>query len=494
MWPGPSLRRSLVGRVLSAYVAAFVAFAAVLVLAGFALRKAAQDSDVLVQRVIPISQKLTRLRASQEILATLVDSLPETREQGSIKPLKSLCEQRARQLTELRAEAIDASDQVSGAPLEIATSLTKFESLVEDDSQALDAIAEAHDAEDIARKTSALAQSEHEAASHLRALSERVDAFAIEQATQARARSSRFVSTIVIAGIAAILVAAVVLRRIGTALSPVTTLMRRSAVVAQGDLSPKPKVAGVDELSLLQNTFEDMVSAVSQERNRAVSNERFAAIGKMASHVTHEIRNPLSSIGLNLEMLGDEVTSVEAIKLLTAIRGEVTRLEKLAEEYLRVARLPSPAREADDLSRSIHDIVEFVRPELSGRGCKVSVEIAPKLPTVLFDEGQVRQALVNLLRNAADAMPTGGDIEVSVLPLGMSVEVSVRDRGVGISSEDHERIFDAFYTTKAEGTGLGLAITRQIAEAHGGSLRFVARIGGGADFRFALPIAPEIRA
>jgi two-component system, NtrC family, sensor kinase len=180
--------------------------------------------------------------------------------------------------------------------------------------------------------------------------------------------------------------------------------------------------------------------------------------------------------------------------LLLAIRGEVERLEKLAEEYLRVARLPSPAREADDLSRSIHDIVEFVRPELGSRGCKVNVEIVPKIPTVLFDEGQVRQALVNLLRNAADAMPGGGEIEVSVIAVGMSVEVSVRDRGVGISSEHQERIFDAFYTTKTEGTGLGLAITRQIAEAHGGSLTFLTRSGGGADFRFALPIAPEIRA
>ncbi len=112
------------------------------------------------------------------------------------------------------------------------------------------------------------------------------------------------------------------------------------------------------------------------------------------------------------------------------------------------------------------------------------------MPPALFDEGQLRQALLNLLRNAREAMPGGGPIEVRVMGEGMGVVVDVDDRGGGISDEIRARVFDPFFSTKGEGTGLGLAITRHIVQAHGGSITCEPRESGGTRFRIALPIAP----
>jgi signal transduction histidine kinase len=215
----------------------------------------------------------------------------------------------------------------------------------------------------------------------------------------------------------------------------------------------------------------------------------------MAAHVTHEIRNPLSSIGLNIELLEEELakdrTRSEPLLLLSAIAREVERLGMLSEEYLRVARLPSPRMEAEDIATTAREVVAFARPEIERAGCTVSLRVDDDLPPALFDEAQIRQALVNLLRNAREAMPDGGPIDVRVLADGMSVAIDVDDRGGGIPGEIRARVFDPFFSTKGEGTGLGLAISRQIVEAHGGSIACEAREGGGTRFRITLPIAPS---
>ena len=181
----------------------------------------------------------------------------------------------------------------------------------------------------------------------------------------------------------------------------------------------------------------------------------------------------------------------EAKSLLGAITREVQRLEHLSEEYLRVARLPQPRMEADDLASTVRDIVEFAKPEMVRAGLELHLELASEVPPALFDEGQIRQALLNMMRNAREAMPDGGTIDVYVRAEGMSVVVGVDDRGAGIPEDVRARIFDPFFSTKGEGTGLGLAITRQIVEAHGGSIACEGREGGGTSFRILLPIAPH---
>src|SRR5262249_542166 len=150
--------------------------------------------------------------------------------------------------------------------------------------------------------------------------------------------------------------------------------------------------------------------------------------GKMAAHVTHEIRNPLSSMGLNIELLEEELGSApemsEAQQLVRAIKREIERLAELSEEYLRVARPPAPHLARENLRALIRGVVvaesvgeggEFIRPELSKANVVCEVEIAEPLPSVLFDEGQIRQALLNLVRNAREAMqPVGGRLWLRV--------------------------------------------------------------------------------
>jgi signal transduction histidine kinase len=146
--------------------------------------------------------------------------------------------------------------------------------------------------------------------------------------------------------------------------------------------------------------------------------------------------------------------------------------------------------EAEDLAYAVREIVEFATPEIENAGCSVAMRFATNLPPALFDEAQLRQALLNLLRNAREAMPGGGPIEVSVSAEGMSVVLTVDDQGIGVPEEIRARVFDPFFSTKGEGTGLGLAITRHIVEAHGGNVTCESRTGGGTRFRVALPIAP----
>jgi signal transduction histidine kinase len=278
-------------------------------------------------------------------------------------------------------------------------------------------------------------------------------------------------------------------------LAPLARVTERAQAVARGDLTPREVVASDDEIGQLAAAFERMVAAVARAQSRAVANERLAAIGKMAAHVTHEIRNPLSSIGLNIELLEEEMAGAsvpgEAMQLLGSITREVERLEHLSEEYLRVARLPSPRMEADDVASAVGEVVTFARPEIERAGCTVTLKADSSLPPALFDESQLRQALLNLLRNAREAMTEGGSIDVKVTAEGMSVVIAVEDRGGGIPEEIRARVFDPFFSTKGEGTGLGLAITRQIVEAHGGSITCDPREGGGTTFRISLPIAPS---
>ena len=159
-----------------------------------------------------------------------------------------------------------------------------------------------------------------------------------------------------------------------------------------------------------------------------------------------------------------------------------------------MARLPQPRMEADDVAQAVREIANFSKKEMERAGCEIALVVegddAGRVPPALFDEAQLRQAMLNLLRNAREAMPNGGTIDVTVRAEGMSVVIRVEDRGAGIPDEIRSRVFDPFFSTKGEGTGLGLAITRQIVEAHGGELACDAREGGGTTFRLALPIAP----
>lgn len=237
----------------------------------------------------------------------------------------------------------------------------------------------------------------------------------------------------------------------------------------------------------------DDVTVALATKSRLIHTERLAAIGRMAAHVTHEVRNPLSSIGLNVEMLEDELADgdEEARALMRAIQEEIERLRGVTDEYLRLARLPEPHLDPEDLGALVAQIASFVKREMKAARIEFEVSLED-VPPVALDTPQMRQAVLNLLRNAREAQPPGGRIRLSLSTRGEDVVLEITDEGAGIPEEERERIFDLFYTTKELGTGLGLPLTQQIVAAHGGTIVCEAPVTGpGTVFRIVLPSAPE---
>jgi two-component system, NtrC family, sensor kinase len=499
---GANERRSVAGRVLMAFLATMLAFAVTVSFSVYTQRRAAEDNEELAKGFVPVALRLARLRANQTTLATLLEGTPDDRDPRAMRHVVGpLSSQRQLALADARAAIeVDLVSAGSGETRQLARSfvsdLGAVESMLASDQSSIDELFAALErgdrnaANEVALRVGTV---EHDANKKIGALANRVTASMVAVSAEAKRREQRSIGLMI--GLAAFTLAVGVgmTVHVSRILRPLGAVTARARAVAQGDRTPKPTPPAEDEIGELAVAFEKMVEAVGVAQSRAVANERLAAIGKMAAHVTHEIRNPLSSISLNIELLEEELASQtitgESRELLVSITREVERLGNLSEEYLRLARIPSPRMDSEDVAALVNDVAKFCRPEIERASCELLVSVPSDLPAVLFDEAQIRQAVLNLLRNAREAMPGGGLIELFVVAEGMSVVVAVSDRGGGIPDAIRDRVFDPFFSTKGEGTGLGLAITRRIVEAHGGTLTCDAREGGGTTFRLALPLA-----
>ena len=284
-------------------------------------------------------------------------------------------------------------------------------------------------------------------------------------------------------------------------LAPIRRLTEAAVRIGGGDYSAQVPTSAANEVGVLAREFNQMAASLQarekelQEKQEALLRaEKLATVGKMAAQITHEIRNPLSSIGLNTELLVEELPAgaegVEARRLSSAIAREVDRLTEITEEYLHYARLPKPALSREDVSELVRDLAAFVRPELDASGVHLELEMPPSLPAQV-DEHQLRQALLNLVRNAREAMPDGGSLQiVGRESSGGGIELSIRDTGVGMEPQAIERMFDPFFTSKRGGTGLGLSLTQQIISQHGGVVSCESEPSRGTTFLIHLPKSP----
>ncbi len=222
--------------------------------------------------------------------------------------------------------------------------------------------------------------------------------------------------------------------------------------------------------------------------------ERMATVGKLALKVAHEVRNPIAAIELNAEMVGDLVKErggpdmAEAATLVSAIREQVNALDAITEEYLAFARFPRPQYDEDSVNEMVAALVEFVRPVAARQGSVVEATTDRTVPPMAIDRTLLRQAILNLVKNGLEALSRGGKLTVSTRRVDDQVEIDIRDTGPGIAPEVGKRLFEQFFTTKAQGTGLGLYISRQIIEEHGGTLRWQSAPGVGTTFTASLPI------
>ena len=275
-------------------------------------------------------------------------------------------------------------------------------------------------------------------------------------------------------------------------LRPLNVLREHTKQIAGGDYARRTGIASRDEIGDLAREFDAMASAIEEREHKLIRSERLATVGRMAAHITHEIRNPLASLGLNVELLGDEVgpDNQEARKLVTSIGKEVDRLSDITETYLRFVRLPKPKLEREDLGAIATSVLEFAGSELKLAGITWTIDIEPDLPEVVADESQLRQAFLNLVRNAKEAMPGGGSLRLEVGKAEDGhVRLALSDSGPGISPENLVNIFEPFFSTKAKGTGLGLALVQQIVGEHGGRIEVDCPSGGGTRFTILLPVA-----
>ncbi len=508
-------RRTVAGRLLASYLLVLAAFAVTVGWSAQALRAASRDAELLRAGYAPLLLRIGEVLAEQNVFNTQLNHITAARNSGDVREwietarrTRPLAFALVREAAERLAGAggpgrlsAPASEEVRRLGGEIAGEVGAIERLLGADperfAQLYHALAAA-DREGAERARDELVKREAEAAQRLRAIKGRVeDRMAILSADADR-REARSMQLLAGLGALTLLVGVLTSLYARRVLAPLTAVTERAKAVARGDLTPEDVVATNDEIGELATTFEGMVAAIRRAREELVHAERLATIGKMAAHVTHEIRNPLSSIGLNLELLEEEIArgseadagpaaAREAAQLVAAIRAEVDRLSRIAEQYLSVARRPAPRLEPERVDDLVEELVAFVRPELERNGVRVRVEASGDGLEIPLDEAQLRQALLNLIRNAREAMPKGGEVAIGVRGEGGAVVITVDDTGPGIPEELRASIFDPFFTTKQRGTGLGLAVTRDIVEAHGGAIACEARAEGGTRFRITLP-------
>lgn len=299
------------------------------------------------------------------------------------------------------------------------------------------------------------------------------------------------------AGLAAVLLGLAITFWVVLTLRPLRKLRDGARRIAAGDYASRIPERGPAEVSELAREFNSMGRAVEERERELVRSERLAAVGKMAAMITHEVRNPLSSIGLNTELLEDELTEVpnaeEARGLCRSIHREVDRLTDITEEYLAFARLPKPKVAQEPLNAMVGALAAFVREDLAARKVTLTTALGADEPIGLLDAGQIRQCLINLVRNAADAVAAKGTGTVTLRTRrdGARVVIEVEDDGVGIAPEVLPRLFDPFFSTKDGGSGLGLALTQQIVRDHGGELEIHTVAGQGTTFTVRLPAVKD---
>jgi nitrogen fixation/metabolism regulation signal transduction histidine kinase len=270
---------------------------------------------------------------------------------------------------------------------------------------------------------------------------------------------------------------------------PVEALSEGARRVSQGDWTGV-EVEASGEVGALVDAFNTMTSELSGTTQRLVAAERIAAWQEIAKGLAHELKNPLTPIQMSLETLiaahGGKSPLFEKMfdESAQAMLEEVERLRRTIDAFSRFARLPKPQRSrfaVDEWARQVLAI--YAAPP---EGIVLDCQLAPSL-WVEADRDQLTQVLVNLVKNAEEAMPQGGRIQVRARPEGSQVWLEVEDQGPGIPPEQRARIFEPYFTTKASGTGLGLAICARIAAEHGGRLSVEPGSGRGACFRLALP-------
>lgn len=235
--------------------------------------------------------------------------------------------------------------------------------------------------------------------------------------------------------------------------------------------------------------LKEALQREQEVRERLVNSERLATIGELAAKIAHDLRSPLVTIGGYARQLQRNPSDADRVRRnVQIIVDEVERLERQLRDLLDFAAPHPPQMQLVNLTELVQRLAEIHRPSMEAAQVTLKVEVVSEIPPLLLDEVQIERVLLNLWRNAVEAMPNGGTLTVRLWWDNKFVKVSVSDTGVGIPEEDLDKIFKPFHTTKTDGTGLGLAICRKIIDGHGGRIDVHSVVGKGTTFTLTLPI------
>ena len=226
--------------------------------------------------------------------------------------------------------------------------------------------------------------------------------------------------------------------------------------------------------------------------------DQYTEIARLAGGLAHEIKNPLSTIRLNMELLAEDFADSEnprerrALAKVQVVQRECQRLQDLLDDFLNFAKVRRLKLEPSDLNRQVREVLDFFRPKAREAGIELADYLASDLPTVLLDREAFHGALLNLVLNAEQAMPHGGQLVVRTSATGDGVALDLIDTGCGMDENTRAHIFDAFFSTKRGGSGLGLPTARKIIEAHGGRINLQSEPGRGTQFTVRLPVLTRL--
>jgi len=297
--------------------------------------------------------------------------------------------------------------------------------------------------------------------------------------------------TLAIAGAALVAALAAALWLSGRIAWPVGRVADAARRVAGGDLEGSVPVTSRDEIGDLARAFNTMTAELRASRERAVQAERVAAWREMARRLAHELKNPLFPIQLSIETLRRNLDQPapsfaslfreSSETILDALRS----LRRIVDEFAEFARMPRPEPRPTDVNAVVEKVVALHR---AGAGAvRMETALSPELPAIAADPDLLARALGNLVRNALEAMPRGGTLNVRTAARDGTVSIEVEDDGPGITEEQRTRLFVPYFTTKKGGTGLGLAIVQGIVSDHGGRVEVESAPGAGTTFTLILP-------
>lgn len=514
---------SLRARVVAGYVLMLVLFAIVFATVLVQLRQLQSDLTLLSEGYLPLAQQIAAVSAwspeEEDANPATVERLYRDRRRDAwlFKRLEAHLDVSRRILEAMLDEPLPELDRTSLRPIHAHVQLALQATDGVQDSQALFVQAmEREDGDEALTQLVEMLKEEKRIDRNVRVLGTRVQRRISEVVERTRERQGDAALLAASVSALAFFVALLLLLNTHFALRPIRRLTTGAERIRAGSFDERVPEETRDEIGRLAHAFNSMAASVQEReaalerrsqqlqqalddlqasQERVIRTERLAAIGHMAAQIAHEVRNPLNALGLNADLLGDEIRdghAEDAEELLAAIRNEIRRLTDITEAYLSVGRMPPLRLEPQPLGPLVEELVRFQREEIEAAGVTVTVDVGPDLPEAHVDGDQLRQALLNILRNAVDALRgDGGAIAVSASQQGRWLVLRVQDDGPGMDAEHVERIFDPFFSTKESGSGLGLPLTQQVVAEHGGRITCISRPGEGTTFTIHLPTAPD---